>query len=71
MICGNCQSKKDNVLTIQSYLVSQGTVTIHHIPATQCNCRLYISNSINQEIKEFLELEGQKMGTVHISYSEI
>lgn len=71
MICGNCQSKKTNILTVQSYQAGKGTVTIYHIPATQCNCTLYISNSVNQEIREFLELNGQKMGTVNMSYSDV
>lgn len=71
MICGKCQSKKQNVLTVQSFQVGQNIVTIHHIPATQCNCTLYISNSVNQEIQGYFEENAAELTTGQMTYSDI
>lgn len=71
MICGKCQSKKQNVLTVQNFQVGRNNVTIHHIPATQCNCTLYISNSVNQEIRGYFEENKTELINGQMSYSEI
>ncbi|MBQ0138004.1 MAG: hypothetical protein KBT36_01800 [Kurthia sp.] len=71
MICGKCFSEKQNVLIDQVYPVGGAILTIHHIPATQCNCRIYVSNSVNQEIAEYIENSDSKSGQIHISYSEV
>lgn len=71
MICGKCFSKKENVLTNQSYQLSNAVLTVHHIPATQCNCRVYVSNSVNQEIKEYIDDQATLSGQVHISFSVV
>lgn len=71
MICGACFSEKQNILTEQTYPAMNTIVVVHHIPATQCNCRVYVSNSVNQEIKEYIESKSALNGQVHISYSEV
>lgn len=71
MICGKCFSEKQNVLVDQMYPVGTGIVTVYNIPATRCNCRLYVSNSVNQEIDEYIKGLSTQNGPMHVSYSKV
>ncbi|GEK32249.1 hypothetical protein KZO01_25580 [Kurthia zopfii] len=71
MICGKCNSSKETVLVSQNYQLPNAICTIHHIPATKCNCQLYISNSINQEIVDYLEENKAANSTLNVSFAQV
>lgn len=71
MICGKCNCKKKNVLTAQSYQLDMSILTIQNIPASQCNCQIYINTAIEIEIQSYIEEHRNSKEPLFISFTNV
>ena len=71
MICGKCHCRKENVQVTKAYLMKNGTIYIHLIPAKVCQCGEQITFSLESEIQSFLEKNKNIEGNYHTTYYNI
>ncbi|GEK33018.1 hypothetical protein [Kurthia sibirica] len=71
MICGKCNCTKKNVLTAQSYQLNSTVLTIQNIPASQCNCQLYINSAIEMEIQSYIDEHRASLEPIFVSFTDV
>jgi len=71
MICGKCDCEKKTALVVQSFKLNSGELHIQNIPASLCDCDVWIAPSIRMELQRYATENSHLQGIHNISFEEI